>query len=52
MICPNVTVQISTNGAMYEDPCDDCGCALILHNRRTGQCCLHTAVEQATEVGE
>lgn len=46
MICENVRVQISEAGAMYEHPCADCGCALILHNRQTGSCCLHTAVEQ------
>ena len=46
VICPNVAEQIRDPAALYEDACADCGCALILHNKRTGQCCLHTAVER------
>jgi hypothetical protein len=49
MHCPNVVAQICTHGAMYEDSCADCGCALILHDRKTGRCCLHSAVEEATK---
>jgi hypothetical protein len=47
VICPHVGDQTREPTALYEDACRDCGCPLILHDRKTGKCCLHTAVEEA-----